>query len=155
MGGARAFDASGAGDGSGADGQGRFDPQTLSVRRCRRSAQPPFKASRSEAEFRVRQGAGRRSDCLRNCIHRSREQTELQNDPLGKACPGVRGLSNSPSSPLSQQGPGAPAHRGAPGARGGHARPSDRFLLWDPAGNTGISHTFQGTHTEGAFCSLI
>lgn len=61
------------------------------------------------------QGAGRRSDCLSNCIHRTREQTEHHSDPLGKACPGgseqltfVPSFPARPGSPCSPGGPGGP-----------------------------------------------
>lgn len=57
---------------------------------------------------------------------------------LGKST-GTEVPSHSPLSLLSRPGPGAPVHRGGPGAQGGHARPWDQFPQWDPAGKKRVS----------------
>lgn len=118
MGGARAFDASGAGDGSGADGQGPFDPQTLSVRRCRRSAQPPFKASRSEAEFRVRAG-GRQEERLSEKLHSSEQRTDRTPErSLRESLPWRAGSEQLTFVPSFPARPGSPCSPGGPGGPG-------------------------------------
>lgn len=77
----------------------------------------------------------------------SSKQTTSSNDP-GES-PGWRGgLSDSPSSLLSQQGPGGPAHLGGPGAPGGHARPSGQSLRWDPVGRSASATTVKGRPRE-------